>query len=855
MGYNDYIEESLLSCRGHNEGDLMNLGGFALAGDKPQYAPDRVADIKHIRLDITLDLDAKTVSGSVAHTLSPLNDGTDHLEFDAVELQITNVHLADGDVLGFEQSDGKLRVFLNQPRNAGEETTVVIEYNGSPRRGLYFIAPEEAYPNKRLEAWTQGEAQDTRCWIPCFDAPNEMATTEMHVTVRRPFMVIAIGELRGVDERENDRTYHFFQAVPHVSYLISVCAGEYDVIRDEWDGIPIEYYVPPGREEDGRVIFKNTPDMMAYFSELTGVRYPYAKYAQTVVQDFIFGGMENISATTLTDSIMYDNRARIDADGDALIAHEIAHQWFGDLMTVRDWSHGWLNEGFATFMELVYCERSKGRDEFLQALRTEMDFYLGEAGHYRRPIVTNVFKDPIDLFDRHLYEKGGITLNMLRVLLGDTLFWKAIRRYTISRRSTNVITPDLQRAVEEATGRNLDWFFDQWVFGAGHPELKGDYAWDDSAKMAKISLKQTQSGDRVAEVFRLPLRIDFKLESGEWSSHKVEMTEREQTFFLPLSSKPRVVRIDPEVLKTLEFERPGEMLRAQLAEDDNVLGRGEAARALGKKGDREAITALGRAVREDAFWGVRAEAARALGSIRSTAAMEELLNSMQVEHPKARRAVVRALGEFRDERASQALERIVYNGDASYYVESSAAAAIGKTRQANAFDALQHALTKESQNDVIRAGAFEGIGELHDERGVDIAIEWSRYGRPPLTRGAATMALAKLGQFVSEARKDEIIDHLSWLTNDAWFRSQVSAVAALQELKASKALPALERAAATALDGRVVRAARVASKEIREAGSKDEETKKLRGEVEKLVDENRTLRDRLDKLEARVGSS
>jgi aminopeptidase N len=854
MGIEDYGLESRLTCRGYQEQAAAN-GLFPLPGDRAKYPRDRLVDIKHVKLEVSLDLDNKRIKGNVSHTFTPLNDGLTAFDLDAVELDIASVR-SNGAELRHSLADGRLHIDLTSPRNMGEESTVTVEFSGSPRRGLYFIGPDGSYPWKRLEAWTQGEDEDSRHWFPCYDYPNEMATSETHVSVREPFIVISNGELRGVEAgpEAGMQTYHWHQDVPHVVYLTSIVAGEYSEINDEWDGIPIITYVPVGREDDGRALARNTADMMKLFSERTGIRYPYAKYAQVVVQDFIFGGMENVSATTLTDQALFDERARIDQDGDPLLAHEIAHQWFGDLLTCRDWSHGWLNEGFATFFELYYGEHHKGRDEFLMALQGEIDSYLSEAGSYRRPIVTNVYNAPMDLFDRHLYEKGGLVLNMLRVLLGETLFWKAIRRYAISRRGSNVVTPDLQRAIEESTGRNLDWFFDQWVYGAGHPDMTGSFAWDEASKTAKLALKQTQSGESVAQVFRLPLRLRLTLDDGSTHDTTVEMTEREQTFYLTLAAKPTFVNVDGEVLKTLELDRPGEMLRAQLASDEAVLGRIDAARALGKKSDKDAIEALGKAAREDAFWGVQAEAARALGSIRSNAALDELLASLNVQHPKARRAVVRALGEFREERASAWLARVIDEGDASYYVEASATAAIGKTRTPAAYAALERSLGKDSQNDVIRASAFEGFGQLRDERSVPVAIDWSRYGRPPSVRGAAARALGQLGQVVPEHRKEEIVDHLVTLIRDPWLRTQVSSIDALAELKASKALPDLERAAQTALDDRVVRSARVAAKRIRESGDKGDELKKLRDEMDKLTDENRTLKDRLDKLEARLPS-
>ena len=856
MAYEDHLLDSRLTCRGYGDHELAAAEGlFPMPGDKPRYPRDRVADIKHVRLDVQLDLDNKRITGRVAHTFTPLNDGLDGLDLDAVELEIGGVTSSNGAAMPYSLSDGRLHVELPTPKNSGEEETILIDFAGSPRRGMYFIAPDADYPWKRLEAWTQGQDEDSRHWFPCYDYPNEMATTELHVSVREPFTVISNGELRGIDSGEAGmRTYHWHQDVPHVVYLTSIVAGEFSEIRDEWDGIPIQSYVPVGREEDGRALVKNTAEMMKLFSERTGIRYPYAKYSQAVVQDFIFGGMENVSATTITDLVLFDERARLEQDGDYLLAHEIAHQWFGDLLTCRDWSHGWLNEGFATFFELYFIEHSKGRDEFLYGIQAEIDSYLSEAGSYRRPIVTNLYNAPLDIFDRHLYEKGGLVLNMLRVLLGETLFWKAIRRYALSRRGSNVVTPDLQRAIEESTGRNLDWFFDQWLYSPGHAEVEGSYTWDEATASAKLALKQTQTGDKVPEVFRLPLRLSFRLENGEThsTSTSIEMTEREQTFYVPLASKPKWLNLDGEVIKTLKLERSPEMLRAQLVEDENVLGRVEAARSLAKQSDKESIAALGTAARDDVFWGVQAEAGKALGAIRSNAALDELLASLEVPHPKARRAIVRALGEFREERAAQALVRLLEQGDASYYVEAAATAAIGKTRSPLAFGALERSLSKNSQNEVIRINAFDGLAQLRDERGIQIGFDWSRYGRPANVRGAACTTLGQLGQIVPEHRRDEIVDHLVPLIQDPWLRTQLSAINALAELKATKALPDLDRAAQSALDGRVARTSRLAAKRIRESGEKGDDLKKLREEVEKLTDENRTLKDRLDAIEVRL---
>lgn len=839
---------------------------FPLPGDRPHYARDRTIDIRHIKLEITLDLEGKRVSGEVHITLAPINDGLTHVEFDAVEMDIDAVRMRSGEPLAFDHSDGRLRLDLGGARRAGEDLTIVVEYSAGPRRGLYFIAPDEGYPDKPVQAWSQGEDEDSRHWFPCYDFPNEMATSEVVVTVAEPYTVISNGELMAVTRGPDGRThtYHWYQSVPHVAYLISVVAGEFAQITERLDGLPVQYFVPKGREEDGRRVLGNTPDMIRFFSERIGIPYPYAKYAQVTVADFIFGGMENISATTLTDTILHDERAHLDYSADSLVAHELAHQWFGDLLTCRDWAHAWLNEGFATYLEALYKEHHEGIDEFRYHLCQEAQTYFREdARRYRRPIVTNVYREPIDLFDRQSYEKGGWVLHMMRFVLGEELFWKAVRHYAAKHCGTNVTTPDLQRAVEEATGRNLDWFFDQWVFKAGHPQFKVAYEWDDAAGQARLTVNQTQETDGQTPLFRMPVNIAFATGDGN-QTFRVQLSEKEQSFYFPLPEKPKMVRFDPGswLLKTLEFKRPKELLLHQLQHDDDVMGRIDAAKGLAKLGTPEAVGALKTAVLQDPFWGVQAEAAKALGEMKSKAAMHALIECLGVEHPKARRGVVAALGDFRDEppahrggAAAGALERVLSEGDASYYVEAEAARSLGKTKSSRALDALVKALEKDSHNEVIRVRAFEGMAELKEERAIPVAVEWTAYGKPSQARQAAASALGTLGEVASPGQREQVLDRLVELLGDPDLRVRLSAVAALQELKDDKAVPHLERLAERDLDGRVVRRAREAAARIREGKDKGEEVRKLRTDLDKLAEENRELRDRLARLEARLDAA
>ena len=602
--------------------------------------------------------------GSVAHSFSALNEGVTAIELDAVDLQVSNARLVHGTSaiaepgipLRFSQADDKVRIELDAPRHPGEEVTVALDYSGSPQRGLYFIGPDEHYPDKRLEAWTQGEDEDSRHWFPCYDSPNEMATSEMHVTVREPFTVIAIGELRGVEAgpEHGTRTYHWHQAVPHATYLTSVVAGEYVEIKDEWDGIPILYYVPPGREEDGRVIFKNTPDMMKFFSERTGVRYPYAKYSQVFVQDFIFGGMENISATTLTESALYDERARIDVDADPLIAHELAHQWFGDLLTCRDWSHGWLNEGFATFMELAYCEHNKGRDEFLgvpprrvRQLHRRVRPLQAPHRHQRLQRAHRPLRPPSLREGRHRAQHAARPSRRDAVLEGDPSL-----RHQPPQHERRDAGPAARH--RRGDGAQPGLVLRPVGLRARSPRAQGRVL----VGRRRQNREAEHQADAEAATAASPRSSACPCAST--SSSKTEACRRRRSIWSSASrassSRWRRSRsscaVDGEILRTLDLTVPAEMLRDQLAHDDNVLGRIDAARGLAKKSDRESIAALGKAVREDAFWAVQSEAAKALGAIRLMPALDELLASTGVEQPegtsrrhaRARRVPRRARG-------------------------------------------------------------------------------------------------------------------------------------------------------------------------------------------------------------------
>ncbi|HEY1584833.1 MAG TPA: M1 family metallopeptidase, partial [Polyangia bacterium] len=383
---------------------------FVLPGARATFTPPREVNVRHLRIEVALDFAAASVAGSCTLTLVPLADGEVRVALDAVEMHIESV-TTGGDAVEFAYDGQQLR-FTLAAREEGEACDVVVKYRCTPRRGLYFIRPDEAHPNRPLQAWSQGQDEDNRAWFPCFDHPTVKSTSEVIATVPKQMTVLSNGTLVADNVTAAGRVVHYKQDVAHSSYLVTLVAGEYSHLKDRAGDIELHYFVNPGREEDAPRTFGNTGEMIQLFAEKTGRAYPWPRYSQITVAEFIFGGMENTSATTLTDQTLHDARAHLDFSSEPLISHELAHQWFGDLLTCRDWSQGWLNEGFATYMELIWKEHIAGRDEADYDRLGDQEAYLDEDAHrYRRPIVTNVFHEPIDVFDRHLYEKGGCVLH------------------------------------------------------------------------------------------------------------------------------------------------------------------------------------------------------------------------------------------------------------------------------------------------------------------------------------------------------------------------------------------------------------------------------------------------------------
>jgi aminopeptidase N len=855
---------------------------FEMPGAKPHYNPDRPGQVEHIFLDLVLDIPQQSFCGTCSIRLNPVRSGIDKLTLDAVNLNIKSVKVGETQQ-NFDCDGELLQIQLHEPTAAHQPITIAIEYSvEKPQRGLYFVGPDKHYPDKPTQVWTQGEDEDSRFWFPCFDYPGQLATSEIRVRVPKQLLVISNGELIEEKTDGDEKIYHWLQKQVHPTYLMTLAVGDFAEIKDEWGGKPVNYYVEKNRKADAKISMGKTPQMIEFFSQAFGYPYPFPKYAQVCVDDFIFGGMENTSTTLLTDRCLLDERAALDNRGtESLVAHELAHQWFGDLVVIKHWSHAWLKEGMASYSEVLWTDKEYGKEDAAYYMLNEARNYLAEdSSRYRRPIVTHVYREAIELYDRHLYEKGACVYHMIRAELGDELFYKAVHTFVQDNAHKTVETIDLLRAIEKATGRNLMFLFDQYVYRGGHPDYKVSYSWDGDSKLAKVTVVQTQVKDskngngNPKDVFdlKIPIGFGYKPEkAGDADSlapiktFTVRVYEREQSFYFPLDEKPAFISFDVgnNYLKTVSLEYPISELKAQLQFDPDPVSRIYASKALAKKGGLEVVKTLSEALKTEHFWGVRVEIAGDLSDIKLDQAFEGLVSGLKDKDARVRRAVVNSLSKVKTNESYKALKSIVKKGDASYYVEAAAATAIGsiaainsdeKPTAENAIEELKSVL-KERQgwNEVVRSGAISGLAQMKtSEDALNLILKYTAVGTPQALRLAAVRALGTISTGQTKIDLERILQRLTELAKETFFLTQVSVVAALGQMETRKAIGILRALANQTPDGRVRRMADEAVQRVQKNVGSDAAVKQLREELDEVKKENQDLRSRLENLEAKA---
>jgi aminopeptidase N len=770
---------------------LMVVGSAMMArGDEP-YARTKDYDLQHSKVALRFDLDNKKVIGDVTHTLSPLREGVDKISFDSVGLQIQDVRVNKNEAT-FSTTDKKLIVDLPKTGKIGEKYEIEIKYEGKPTKGLYFILPDKDYPNRPKQVWTQGESEDTRYYLPTYDYPNDRLTTETIVTVPADWLTVANGKLLSTKDAGNGlKTWTWQESVPSSTYLFTVVAGEFAEVKDTWRNKPVTYYAPKDRGDRLAPNYNRTPAMIELFSQKLGVEYPWEKYAQSMVDDFVAGGMENSSATTNTASSLRSPKLvpEYPTDEDGLISHELGHQWFGDLVTTKDWGNIWLNEGFATFMETIWTEAHYGKDEADADRWKAARNWFGQRNLYGKPIVRHDFDDSGE-FDGNAYTKGGWVLYMLRHQMGEDAFYAGLKHYLEVNRGKNVVTADFVKAMEEATHTNVDQFFDQWVYGAGAPKFELSYSYDATKKEVALTVKQTQKVEGRVGLFRAPVEVEIRNETGP-KLYPIVVSKAEETFTLPSGSAPQMVLFDKggQVLKSMEFKKDKKELLYQLKNASELADRADAAVALGKiKDDEGATSALGEALRNDKARGVREVAAESLGEQNSTAAAKQLLGALDdCKEAELRSMIVQSLGSFKESPEITAKLESIAKDDASYRARAAALAAIAGMKTPKAYDLLTVAVNGDSPDSILRNAALRAFGPLGNDKAVPLLREWARPGKDIPSRQAAISSLARL-----DKSNKEITNQIARYLSESHFPVRMAAVFALGSRGDASAIPAME---------------------------------------------------------------
>jgi len=739
-----------------------------------QWPPSRSYHVENYKLTLHFDEPKGELFGDEVITLRPFDAHFRKFYLNSSELTIDSVTLQQREgepvALAYAREDPRLWVTLNRDYDPGSRLQVRIVYHGVPRTGLFFTNPSSDYPKRPEEVYSQGEAEFNHYWFPCWDYPNDMATSETVTTVPEGQSVVSNGKLVSVTHRGGQATYDWVETFPHSSYLISLAVGPWRKITDHYRDKPVDYYVPDYVDEaTARRSFHLTPDMIEFFSRATGLEYPYEKYAQITAHNFIFGGQENVSATTLSEWTLHDERADQDYSSTSVVSHELGQHWFGDYVQGRDWANIWLNEGFATYMEALYTQHHEGYDAYRLSIREgQLDEQAQQRNDYRRPIVDRHFTDPMQMFDAITHERGAAILDMLRYVVDgsgaatnpasqDEPLFRALHSYLVSHQTQTADTPDVISAIRASTGQELGWFFREWVYMAGHPDYLVEARYEPERKAEKLIVSQNQKTDAVTPIFDMPIEVAFYGAHGERKQVKIRDNQQRQEFEIALEFEPLWVDFDPDgfVDKTLQFEQSLDALIAQAEKDPAMLSRLWAVQQLGAITNTDPnirVAALAHVLETDTFYAVRATAATSLGNVGADQAKTALMAALWQPDSRVRSAVITALGHFHGDASVYEAFVKALNADSSYAVQAAAAAQLGKTGNPQAFEVLKAKAITNPEVHVMTA-VLNALAATKDPGAAEILFA---YGRPGVSERVRMNALGAIAGLKGTMGQDQL---------------------------------------------------------------------------------------------------
>mgnify|MGYP006134404677 CR=1 FL=1 len=628
--------------------EYVTLGTIDIDANSPREiyraSEKRVNDILHTKLEVSFDWDSAYLFGQANLTIKPHFYGTDSLILDAKGFEIHEVAMVDNigkkSPLKYIYDTTFLKINLGKRYTKSDTFQVFIDYTAMPNKlkaggssaitgdkGLYFINNDGAILNKPKQIWTQGETESSSCWFPTIDSPNEKTTQEIYITVDSNYATLSNGELIFQAENEDGtRTDYWKQTLQHAPYLFMMAIGEFAIAKDEWRGKSVHYYVEKKYAEVAKEIYPNTVEMLEFFSTKLGYDYPWDKYHQVVVRDYVSGAMENTGAVIFGDFIQGNKRFLIDNAGEDIVAHEMFHHWFGDLVTCESWSNLPLNESFATYGEYLWNEHKYGKDQADLHIDGDLKVYLAQSKINKETLIRYNYSNEMEMFDSHSYQKGGRVLHMLRNYVGDEAFFAGLQLYLKDNEFQTVEIHNLRLAFEEITGEDLNWFFNQWFLSAGHPiiDIEKNFA-DDKLT---ITVKQTQDGVDIPEVFEIPTTLSILQANGLVREKKIRIAKRTETLEFALNEAPLLVNFDVDKVLLGQIDQNFEKSEAITLYNNanHFLDKTKAITLIKNKKDSASLDLIETAL-EDNFWYVRKsaiQAAKKLAKERPSKMLETL---------------------------------------------------------------------------------------------------------------------------------------------------------------------------------------------------------------------------------------
>jgi aminopeptidase N len=657
-------------------------------------------DLVHTKLVANFNYAASQMNGEVWLQLHPHFYATNTLTLDAKAMEILEVALVQNNSnkkLKYIYDGMLLKINLDKTYTSNESYTVYIKYIAKPNeykakgseaitdaKGLYFINPTGADASKPTQIWTQGETEGTSVWLPIIDKPNQKSTQEFHLTVPSKYVSLSNGLLvKQVDNKNGTRLDVWKMDQPHSPYLFFIGIGDYAVIKDSYNGKEISYFIEKAYEKEARKIYGNTPSMIAFYEKILGIPFPWAKYAQMSARDYVSGAMENTTCTLHGDAVQQNARELVDGNNwESTIAHELFHQWFGDLVTAESWSNITVNESFADYSQTLWAENSKGKDAGQYENYVGLRSYLSSPGDAEKNLVRFFYKEREDVFDLVSYQKGGRVLNMLRNYVGDEAFFASLHKYLDDNKFSNGSAIKLKLAFEAVTGKDLNWFFNQWYFDKGHPYVSITQKYIADKKQVLVEIKQTQTMDKI---FELPIGIDVYA-AGKKDHYQVWSKNKVDSFYFPCTAAPDNVNVDNDKVLLWEKEdaKPLAQYIYQFNHAANFMDRYEALNEAVQNMSKPNAQQLVLAALKDSFYIIRQNAVKAYNPAAMNAETEKIIYEMAAKDPSTvvRQEAIDALGALSKETYKK--DFIKWTEDSSYLVAGAALDALEKIDSSSA---------------------------------------------------------------------------------------------------------------------------------------------------------------------------